>query len=92
MTKQPASGHDIAMPFNQPHAGRVYVPIYENKAADPTATSMHNRAMQLRSMCKVLILASDSLMNVDLLEALPAQLEVMHQLADELSQHLELEM
>lgn len=81
MPKQPAGPHDTLSP--------IYAPIYNGNADDPTASSMLHRAMQIKSMCKVLILASDSSMNVDLLNALPEQLEVIHQLADELQLQIE---
>jgi|GEM_PF-4342068 len=65
------------------------MPIYGRDADDPTARSPAHRADQLFYMCKILIRAADSPMNVDLAEILPGQLEVMAQLADELRQHLD---
>ncbi len=50
---------------------------------------MWNRADQICGMCKVMICASDTAMNIDLMEAMKSQFEVMYQLADELRQGLE---
>lgn len=86
MPKDPASGNSPALSIP---TGFVRLPIYEPGAEDPTATSPHHRATQLGDMCRILILASDSAMRIDLIDALPSQLEVMAQLADELRQHLE---
>lgn len=85
MTNERARANDF------PRDGRPYkpLPIYEPGSDDPTATSPINRANQLRSMCKLLILAADSDMNIDLDEILPELGEVMFQLAEELRQHLE---